>query len=872
MPSFSLLCTILVLTAVVGMTTHSASAAPRMKVVRGEAASGPNLMRNPGFEELAAGRPVAWTNWEAGYQPAPGEGRDGSAAVTCSRQGGDLQHGADQTVTLNQERPTPIIVRAWSKARDVSGTADREYALYCDLEYVDGTPLWGQVTPFAVGTHDWQQRQVLIVPAKPVRSITVHCLFRGHDGQVWFDDVELHQLVAAAGSAILDGVPVVPEAPSAGAWGGGAQTGGGLAVFYDAAGAEVRQVMCGGKALPAGSGPGGFMVRDAAANSNFCGFRDGKCEELGLELQGQWTGSDQALRLSGTLRDTTGKDRAVTLLFALPVQATGAQWGAGVRSARPITAGEYSNAVSLGTGATGTMSQYPFSCVTAGDWGLGLGVDIGKPCQYRLVYNADTQQLFAAFDFGLVPDTKAFPSAAPFGLVIFSVDPAWGFRSAAARYYEAFPEAFACRSKDQGIWMPFCKISRVEGFEDFGFKYKEGNDETAWDDQHGILTFRYTEPSTWWMSMPKDMPRTYEAAMAEAKRRAEKGDQKAKALLTSGLHDEQGRYMMQFLDTPWCDGAVFSMSCLPGIQGETSDARIAWSGSVKDQLYGPNRRGDLDGEYLDSLEGYVTSDTNFRREHFAVVNRPLTFTWSDHRPVIHKGFAVDEFVEWIAKDVHGLGKLMMANGVPYRFTFLCRNLDVLGTETDWVRGGSYQPMGQDEMGMIRTMCAQKPYLFLMNTNFDALAPFVERYFQRSLFWGMYPSMFSPDASTGPYWESPKWYNRDRELFKKYQPIIRRVAEAGWHPVTLARTDTPGILIERFGPSPAGEVYLTLFNDGKEPQRAKVRVDANQLGVRATEGHELVSGASLALTAGDGRELQLEVPLKPQSCAAVQLRP
>ena len=57
--------------------------------------------------------------------------------------------------------------------------------------------------------------------------------------------------------------------------------------------------------------------------------------------------------------------------------------------------------------------------------------------------------------------------------------------------------------------MPFAKISGVEGWEDFGFKFKEGDDETSWDDQHGMITFRYTEPLTWWMRMPNDVPRTH---------------------------------------------------------------------------------------------------------------------------------------------------------------------------------------------------------------------------------------------------------------------------------------------------------------------------------------------------------------------------
>ena len=81
--------------------------------------------------------------------------------------------------------------------------------------------------------------------------------------------------------------------------------------------------------------------------------------------------------------------------------------------------------------------------------------------------------------------------------------------------------------------MPFNDISKVEGWQDFGFKFKDGNSETAWDDAHDIITFRYTEPMTWWMTMPNGMPRTFEAALAEAKRLADKGDKIAQALLSS---------------------------------------------------------------------------------------------------------------------------------------------------------------------------------------------------------------------------------------------------------------------------------------------------------------------------------------------------
>ena len=40
--------------------------------------------------------------------------------------------------------------------------------------------------------------------------------------------------------------------------------------------------------------------------------------------------------------------------------------------------------------------------------------------------------------------------------------------------------------------MAFAKISEVQDWQDFGFRIKEGNNETDWDDKNDILTFRYT--------------------------------------------------------------------------------------------------------------------------------------------------------------------------------------------------------------------------------------------------------------------------------------------------------------------------------------------------------------------------------------------
>ena len=127
-----------------------------------------------------------------------------------------------------------------------------------------------------------------------------------------------------------------------------------------------------------------------------------------------------------------------------------------------------------------------------------------QPAFYRVCYNASTSELYLALDIGLTPEKPT----AHVRLCRFGFEPRTGFRGALDRYYALFPQAFRCRTPEQGLWMPFAKISEVEGFEDFGFKFKEGDNETAWDDDHGMITFRYTEPMTWWMRMPPDVPRT----------------------------------------------------------------------------------------------------------------------------------------------------------------------------------------------------------------------------------------------------------------------------------------------------------------------------------------------------------------------------
>lgn len=819
------------------LATLCGCARPLMEV--GTHVEGADLLINGGFQE-SEGAFSGWEGWEDGYEV--GKGRRSSQSVYC-RNDEPLQRGLGQTLVLDQKRPASLLVSGWSRAREVSGGRSTEYSLYVDLTYDDGEEVWGQHAPFDTGTHDWQEQRLLIRPAKPIRELKVYGLFRGHIGEAWFDDFAVHEL-EGGGMATIDGLPVTRgSAKVVQGKGTTYASGDGLALGY--VDGQIFSLQVEGRELADGGTVSGFMVRDVAAESGFFGFEGDKCRALDLKLQVEVEEKGDHIRIAGQVVNTAGKERAITLVFALPVSGTGWRWHEDVRSSQAVEGErEYVNAVNIGTGATGDLALYPWMLIENGETGLMLGVDMGKPAQYRLGYSGGTGQLYVAYDFGLTEETESFPNAAPFAFVVARTEPEWGFRAAAAKYYGIYRDEFARRSPEQGIWMPFTDVSTVAGWEEFGFKYHEGINNVPFDDEAGVLSFRYTEPSTWWMRMAPEVPRTHEGVMQVLGEKSAAGDRRARAIEISGSHDGQERLQYQIKDEPWCDGAVFSSNPSPHL-GEESEGRMNWNEEEKERLYGAEAEGEQDGEYLDSVEGYVTATENFRRDHFRRTRVPLTFSTVSKKPVIHKSFSVWEFATWMAESVRGMDRLMFGNAVPHRFAFLAPAFDIMGTESNWLHGEDWQPPADSWFNFRRTMCHQKPYLLLMNTDYDRLVPeLVEKYFQRCLFYGFFPSMFSHNAAENPYWQTPRWYERDRHLFKQYIPLIRQVAEAGWEPITGARTSEPRVWLERFGKGENGDLFITVINSSAgDKLEARIELLAEWIGnpagiVELTGGNEI----------------------------------
>ncbi len=868
-----------------------AHADPVLAPLKADAPRGPNLLQNPGFEQLQDGKPVGWTSqlgkeWTA--DAAVRHGGQTSAAFSRTAEG--PTYWISQSVTLNQTRPTPLVVSGWSRAEGVQGTRGGEYSVWVDLAYMDGTPLWGQKAPFDVGTHDWQYAEKVFVVAKPVRNVTVNILFRnGVSGQAWFDDIGLQEL-QVSGGLFFDRTsatrPTGATASPAGRASASLATGDGLKLTFDNIGRPASFAADGKPLL--GASPGGFWLRDVAANGPWlrprCTVSTSKTgaafageEKLaGLKLQATAGTSATGLDFHVTVTDTTGRDRAVTAYFVLPLADLPWTWHDDILHSMPTTGGEYM--IASGWPISGLSSAYPWCSLTSPQVGLSLGVPMDCPRVARLVYNGDLKALYIACDLGLVKDTVNFPSQGDFRFSLFRHDPAWGFRAATQAYYDRSPQFFERRLKTGGIWMAFGDISKVKDWQDFGFAYDEHSaTPLQFDNDNGIASFSYIEPMTYWLPMAKSYPRTYEGAL-QALADSEASGKPAQvgwAKLTRRCGDftREGKYDLSLQNQAWCDGAVFTLNPDPNIPEDAdcplNKAHWSYSKAWADKHLLPPTGPRLDGIYIDSMPNWGEV-RNWRREHWRTVATPLTFDPDTRQPVLLQMLSTWQFSKWVADDVHARGGVMHGNGGAL-WPYFPAMLDVTGQETGGI-------LTAETMAMARTLLRDKPYSPLLNTRFSQLPPdYHVSYFHRSALWCIFPSYFN-----GDYFENGKWvigrffdkaeiYEPVRPLYKQFIPILRRMYAAGWQPVTVARAEPASIRVERYGGGQGSETLLALYNPGKEPVTATLTVPLKQLGLKATGATGLVSATELAATV-QGDTLTIKVPLAADRCEVVQVHP
>lgn len=527
----------------------------------------------------------------------------------------------------------------------------------------------------------------------------------------------------------------------------------------------------------------------------------------------------------------------------------------GAFNGKTLSEGGYGDAV-----GRGTMSFYPLCAVNTDGKGEGLGIDLAIPMVYRLGAETD-KGLIAEFDVATSPLTEKFPNRAFFKLCSFSFDSKWGMRSALEHYYSVFPEAFKKRVVAEGIWLPFTALRSIPQWEDFGFAFHE----TSWNNNDtkdgkklpnilsdkgtGVLSFQYTEP--WDIQLPilkKNIP--YDTLVSDKMIPHEH----MQYIKSSATEDKNGLLQARRLETPWFSSGwavSITTNCDPDLPGFNRYQYV-----LQDEIK-PAIKLNVDGIYFDSMEWNWHHDLNYRSEHFKTTDYPLTFSAGVARPAIWNFTSEFEFMKKIADEMHSQGKLAMGNGHGWN-PFAAANLDLFGAELSWYYSGDHNT---DALDFKRAISFQKPIVFLLNEGLndkaftDAPYSGYEIYFEKLMAYGFFPSFFSVNASSDPYWQDHKKIENGRPFFKKYIPIIKTIAAAGWEPVTGASANVADVRIERFGE--AGNLFFTVRNNGKQEIKCIVSPDLTELKISGKfSATELVSGLPVKV---ENNKLYLTIP-------------
>ena len=643
------------------------------------------------------------------------------------------------------------------------------------------------------------------------------------------------------------------------------------------------------------------MARDVAAGSGFVRL-EGKVApgDNAARLQGSFPGLDvrldasfasqgQAVVADGEIEDTTGKDRAISLYFILPVDAAGWLWHDDVNNSRPILAeGLYSNDSGCRAGANGFHSAYPLACLS-GESSVAVGVNPTQPRIFRLGYEAATKLFFCVFDLGLSPEVRKSPSRAGFSLCVYPTDSAWGFRSAVEGYYAIYPDTFKKRIPKDGGWACWSTLEGIPDLDKTGMLYHWGPSESGikHDDEVGAYSLIYNDsvrffadigafekrptreqanerfhgfldaddPLAFVLDAPEKATgrnrwlglksRLGDDGLAERARVCQRAVRNSHALATDG--SPIPGYIINRKDwgpENWWTGRLL---CNPD-----PDIPDGYGQFLLNEFIGLTWRSvEAAGAHPDGigLDNYFVNanDLNYRREHFQYADIPLTFDRTG-KIAICSDFMFLEWVGWLKDWLVERDCYLIPNGVRSGWPFFAQYMDIFGLE--W----GYQK--EQAQFYHRTLARHRPVVTL------PLKPehYTEEWVKMHIGAGMMPGGYGGSKSlTDPQSDY-------RKILEKYMPVLQAMNHEGWEPVTHAtfrvgqasrlsvgQAALPVLVgIERFGDAKAGVVYYAVRNRTDEPAEGTIHLDLSKLSLPGgpVEITNAVTGARLASASAD----------------------
>lgn len=562
---------------------------------------------------------------------------------------------------------------------------------------------------------------------------------------------------------------------------------------------------------------------------------------LGLAMEATYRRWRDALRIDGVISDLTGRDRAVGVRFGLPLDVAGWQWYDDAEDFQVIDrGGTYQNTYACEAGE-GACSTHPWSALTGPAAGLSIALPLAQgPRAFVFKHNQRAPETSLTFYFGLAKDAGQNPSRAPFSLVLYAHDPAWGMRSAMEHYYRLFPESFKKRPRYEGyLNYAWAEKYRPESHQlsvasgepvldasDFGEGY-----QFLWH-LHGC--YDYHQFPTDDRTMPKD--ELVKAWLAKAAGRRENGYTPEPETLKKLVYGPDGEIRYIFDTQYWraregynsTDKPGWGLNCRvnedPGISPFLAEA----SRKVLEKYAAtPGRRPFAACVTADAIDGYFHhgQGLDYRREHFRTTQPPLTFGCRNLKPAIFNSiWDFHHKAWWPLTEQYQV--VTYGNGnVPSAMTTM-PFIDIAMIEGRWQRAARPR-----EERFWRACAYQKIWRFwCLNTGwYDTEHVLDPKEVSRALGEGLASAIFPPLDTVARALGS---LEPIRGAYRQYVPAIEELSAAGWEPVPYA-TAGEGVVVERFGSAARG-LYFTLRNYDPEPKQVSLRVQRGGLGIAERE--------------------------------------
>ncbi len=641
--------------------------------------------------------------------------------------------------------------------------------------------------------------------------------------------------------------------------------------------ASVGRRRCGSDEDTGGSG---FGIADRAAGGHYVAVRctvtpredgalfEGEAEGVRLRAEFAW-GEAGLAPVRVHVADTTGRDRAISLRFALPVDLDGWSFGRSLDRSTAIVPGvQYDNASRCAVG-TGRLDLWPVTAISRQDATLALSVPMDEPCVYHVGYDAAEGCFYIAFDLALTELSRARPRQAEVSFGVHGTANGWGLRAALEAYYRCYPHLFERRTERAGGWFAWGDVLAIDPpICDFGLTFHEGPGTAEAKDHNralGILTFPYIEPGMFQLhfgdfdhqpSREEIMERLEGyAAEADAEAATSKSTdpygnvkQMCRAILSAGCRDANGDLVIGAVGQyPWVAGsrwaAQFPLILDPEIPGGAADLYLRWvEKNVPSDQWG-------DGQYLDSYSAHVTK-VDYDPAHLATAAHPLSFDPQTFAPCQLMAVPMFGYVGKLREQLAPFGKLILVNAYGHNAPFPFHQFDVLGKE-HWM-----SPSGR-LFERYRALAYHKPV-----TDLPSSEPADNEFLEECLVYDIFP---------GGYGRGEWGQEKMRPTYRRVVPLLRLLDHLGWQPVPWARSSAAEAKVERYGPATdaTGLVCYAIYNP-YAPQVIELDIHKPEVGIpREAWCEELLRDRPLSWEE-DGETLSVSLGLGPRETALVAI--